>query len=60
MRSRLRRSIGPVELVVILVVAMLLFGGGKGPPDLLNRLAEGIRNFRDSLGGGGPGGPAAA
>jgi sec-independent protein translocase protein TatA len=44
------RSIGLPELVVILVVAVLLFGGKK-IPELAKGLGEGIRNFKDSLKG---------
>ena len=39
------RSIGPMELVVILGIAMLLFGGKK-IPELAKGLGEGIRNFK--------------
>ncbi len=42
------RSIGLPELLVILVVAMVLFGGKK-IPELAKGLGEGIRNFKDSL-----------
>ena len=42
------RSIGLPELMVILVVAILLFGGKK-IPELAKGLGEGIRNFKDSL-----------
>jgi sec-independent protein translocase protein TatA len=42
------RSIGLPELVVILVVAVLLFGGKK-IPEVAKGLGEGIRNFKDSL-----------
>ena len=44
------RSIGLPELLVILVVAMLLFGGKK-LPELAKGLGEGIRNFKTSLKG---------
>lgn len=53
------RSIGVVELAVILVVALLLFGGRR-IPEVARGLGEGIRNFRDRMNRGGPGGPAAA
>jgi sec-independent protein translocase protein TatA len=55
------RPIGPMELLVILGVAVLLLFGGKKIPEVAEALGEGIRNFRDFFnGGGGPGGPAAA
>jgi sec-independent protein translocase protein TatA len=42
------RSIGLPELLVILVVAVLLFGGKK-IPELAKGLGEGIRNFKGAL-----------
>jgi len=42
------RSIGPMELVVILGIAMLLFGGKK-IPELAKGLGEGIKNFKTAL-----------
>lgn len=42
------RSIGPMELLVILLVALLLFGGKK-IPELAKGLGEGIRNFKHAL-----------
>jgi sec-independent protein translocase protein TatA len=47
------RSIGLPELLVILVVAVLLFGGKK-IPELAKGLGEGIRNFKESLKGDPP------
>jgi sec-independent protein translocase protein TatA len=44
------RSIGLPELLVILIVAVLLFGGKK-IPELAKGLGEGIRNFKTSLKG---------
>ncbi len=42
------RTIGPTELIVIIVVFVLLFGGKK-IPDLARGLGEGIRNFKNSI-----------
>lgn len=47
-------SIGWMELVLIFIVLLLIFGGKK-IPELARGLGEGIRNFKDSLQGGGPG-----
>jgi sec-independent protein translocase protein TatA len=45
------RNLGPWEILVIVAVALLLFGGKK-IPELAKGLGEGIRNFKDSLKGG--------
>lgn len=42
------RSIGFPELVVILVVAVLLFGGKK-IPEVAKGLGEGIKNFKNAM-----------
>jgi sec-independent protein translocase protein TatA len=42
------RSLGPWEILVIVAVALLLFGGKK-IPELAKGLGEGIRNFKESL-----------
>ena len=47
------RSIGGPEILVVLVVALLLFGGKK-IPELAKGLGEGIRNFKTSLKGDEP------
>ena len=44
------KSIGLPELLIILAVAVLLFGGRK-IPELAKGLGEGIRNFKTSLKG---------
>ena len=44
------RSIGPMELLVILGIAVLLFGGKK-IPEVAEGLGEGIRNFKTALKG---------
>jgi sec-independent protein translocase protein TatA len=43
-------TLGMPELLVILGVAVLLFGGKK-IPELAKGLGEGIRNFKESLRG---------
>ena len=44
------RNLGPMEILAILVVALLLFGGKK-IPELAKGLGQGIRNFKESLSG---------
>jgi len=48
--GRMLRSIGLPELVVILVVAVLLFGGKK-IPEVAKGLGEGIKNFKNAMKG---------
>ncbi|MEO8027489.1 MAG: twin-arginine translocase TatA/TatE family subunit [Bryobacteraceae bacterium] len=50
------RSIGLPELLIILAVAVLLFGGKK-IPEVAKGLGEGIRNFKNSLKGDEPAAP---
>jgi sec-independent protein translocase protein TatA len=46
--GRMLKSIGLPELLVILVVAVLLFGGKK-IPELAKGLGEGIKNFKGAM-----------
>lgn len=41
-------GLGPLELVVILVVVVILFGVGR-LPELGSGLGEGIKNFKKSM-----------
>lgn len=42
--------IGPTELLLILAIVLVLFGGRK-IPEIARGLGEGIRNFKDSMRG---------
>ena len=46
------RSLGPMELVIILAIALLLFGGKK-IPELMKGLGKGIKEFKDASKGEG-------
>lgn len=43
-------NLGPMELIVILIIVVLLFGVNK-IPKLGKGVGEGIRNFKESLRG---------
>jgi len=43
-------SIGTPELVIILIVVLLLFGGKK-IPELMRGLGKGVRNFKEGVNG---------
>ncbi len=44
------RDFGPIELLIILVIVVLLFGPGR-IGKVAGEIGKGIRNFRDGLGG---------
>ena len=44
-------SLGMGELLLILLIAILLFGGGRKIPELMRSLGEGIREFKKAAGG---------
>ena len=44
-------SIGPMEIVIVLIVVLLIFGP-KRLPDLGRSLGSGMREFKQSIGGG--------
>ncbi len=43
---------GPMELIIIMVIILLIFGGSK-LPGLAKGLGQGIREFKKAIGGGG-------
>jgi sec-independent protein translocase protein TatA len=43
-------NIGPMELIIVLVVVLLIFGP-KRLPGLGKQLGTGLREFKDSIGG---------
>jgi sec-independent protein translocase protein TatA len=43
-------TLGPQELIVILLIVVVLFGAKK-LPELGKSLGEGIKNFKGSIGG---------
>jgi sec-independent protein translocase protein TatA len=44
-------NIGPLELAIVLVIALVIFGP-KRLPDLGRSLGSGMREFKDSITGG--------
>ncbi|BAS26642.1 twin-arginine translocase TatA/TatE family subunit [Limnochorda pilosa] len=42
---------GPMELVIILVIALLIFGPGK-LPQVGKAIGKGMRDFKEALSGG--------
>lgn len=45
-------GVGPLEIVVVLIIALVVFGP-KRLPELGRSLGDGIREFRGSIGGEG-------
>ena len=45
-------SIGPLELAIVLVIALIVLGPKK-LPEVGRSVGRGMREFRESLGGGG-------
>lgn len=45
--------LGPTELIVILIVVLLLFGGKK-IPELMKGLGQGMKEFKDASNGDTP------
>ena len=43
-------GLGPMELVIILLIVILLFGGKK-IPEIARGLGKGIRDFKSSMSG---------
>lgn len=43
--------LGPMELVIILVIALIIFGPGK-LPQVGRALGKGMRDFKEALSGG--------
>ena len=48
-------SIGPLELIVVLVIALVILGP-KRLPDAARSLGSGLRGFKESVTGGSDGG----
>ena len=44
--------VGPMELVIILVIALIIFGPGK-LPEVGRAIGKGMRDFKEALSGGG-------
>jgi sec-independent protein translocase protein TatA len=48
--SRVMPNIGPLELAIVLIIALVIFGP-KRLPDLGRSLGRGMREFKDSISG---------
>ena len=47
MKSLLLFAFGPTELIIIVVLVLLLFGGKK-IPELMRGMGKGIKEFKDA------------
>lgn len=45
-------NVGPLELAIVLIIALVIFGP-KRLPELGKSLGRGMREFKDSISGGG-------
>ena len=43
-------TIGTTEIIIILILVLLLFGGRK-IPELMKGLGKGVKNFKDGING---------
>jgi len=41
-------GIGPTELIIVLFIILIVFGGGR-LPDLASGLGKGVRNFKKEM-----------
>jgi sec-independent protein translocase protein TatA len=41
-------KLGPMEIILILAIVLLLFGGKK-IPELMKGLGKGVKNFKDGM-----------
>jgi sec-independent protein translocase protein TatA len=41
-------KIGPTEIILILAIVLLLFGGKK-IPELMRGIGKGVKNFKDGM-----------
>ena len=46
-------KVGPMELLIILAIVLILFGGRR-IPEVMRGLGEGIRHFREGMHGDRP------